>query len=280
MITSVFAAVLAITLAQQTDTTFAVQPGSRLQLDNMSGTAVIRVWGRDEIRVQARYSAPAQLRVRQQAGSVHMEAHRSGSRQGLRVDYDIIVPRNTPIRLDGVNLNATIEGVSGAIDIDNVEGSIRVSGTTGPVSVASVAGGITIEDVRGSVAVSTVNQGVRLRNVRGDITAATVNGSISMQGIEARRVEASTVNGLVEYSGSILDGGRYFLGTHNGRITMTVPERTNAAVSVTTRTGQVEAAFPVTISGTRSSRLDFTLGSGSARIELESFNGTVRLVRP
>jgi DUF4097 and DUF4098 domain-containing protein YvlB len=280
MMTTLFAAALALGLAQQTDTTFAVQPGSRLQLDNLSGTAIVRTWDRNAVRVQARYSMPAQLRVRQQGGRVSVGAERAGSGRGLRVDYEITVPRSTPVRLDGVNMNATVEGVTGAVEIDNVEGSIVVRGTTGTVTVASVAGGVTIENVRGNVAVSTVNQGVRLRNVRGDVQAETVNGSITMHGIDARLVEASTVNGIVEYAGTVLDGGRYYLGTHNGRITMTVPEQTNAAVTVTTRTGQVETAFPVTIGGTKDGRLSFTLGSGSARVELESFNGTVRLVRP
>jgi DUF4097 and DUF4098 domain-containing protein YvlB len=273
-------AALALGLAQQTDTTFSVQPGSRLELENLSGTAVVRTWDRTAIRVKARYSAPAQLQVRQQGGRVSVSAQRSGSGRGLSVDYEITVPRATPVRLDGVNMNVTVEDVRGAVGITNVEGSIVVRGTTGSVTVESVAGGVTVENVHGNVSVSSVNQGVRLRNVRGDVTAETVNGSITMQGIDARRVEASTVNGAVEFAGAILDGGRYYLGTHNGRITMTVPERTNASVTVTTRTGQVEAAFPVTISGTRDSRLSFTLGTGSARVELESFTGTVRLVRP
>jgi DUF4097 and DUF4098 domain-containing protein YvlB len=280
MMTPLIAAAFALGLAQQADTTFNVQPGTRLELDNVTGTAVVQTWDRAAIRVRARYSAPAQLRVRQRSGGVSVTAEPSTPGRGLRVEYEITVPRATPVRIDGLNVSATIDGVTGAVNVDNVEGSISVRRVTGRVEITSVSGGVTVDDVRGNVAVSTVNQGVRLRNVRGDVSAETVNGSISMQGIDARVVEASTINGIVEYAGTVREGGRYYLGTHNGRITMTVPESANAAFTVSTNTGQVEAAFPVTIRGDRSSGLSFTLGSGSARVELETFNGTVRLVRP
>jgi DUF4097 and DUF4098 domain-containing protein YvlB len=281
ILTAILAVTFAAGMVQQNDTTFAVQPGTRLELENMSGSAVVRAWDRNAIRVQARYSAAARLRIRQRDGRVQVTAEpRGGGFRGLRVDYEITVPRTSPVHLEGINLSAIIEGVNAAVGVDNVEGTITVRGTTGPVSVASVSGGVTIENVRGNVSASTVNQGVVLRGVRGDVSAETVNGGITMQGVEARRVEASTINGLVEYSGTIVNGGHYFLGTHNGRITMTVPEQSSASFSVTTRTGQVEAAFPGSITGTGAGSLNFTLGAGGARVELESFNGTVRLVRP
>ena len=44
--------------------------------------------------------------------------------------------------------------------------------------------------------------------------------------------------------------------------------------------GDFESAFPVTITERHGKRFEFTLGNGSARVELESFSGTIRLVRP
>jgi hypothetical protein len=51
-------------------------------------------------------------------------------------------------------------------------------------------------------------------------------------------------------------------------------------VSVSTFQGDFESAFPVTLTEHRGKRFDFTLGGGSARLDLESFGGTIRLVRP
>jgi DUF4097 and DUF4098 domain-containing protein YvlB len=94
-------------------------------------------------------------------------------------------------------------------------------------------------------------------------------------------VDASTVNGDIFYAGPIRSGGRYSLSTHNGDITLTVAEGTSANVAVSTFNGEFESEFPVPLSGTRKGKgFNFTLGSGSAQVTLESFQGTIELVRP
>jgi DUF4097 and DUF4098 domain-containing protein YvlB len=265
------------------DTTFAVQPGSRLQLEIFTGSATIRTWDRSAMRIVATYSRPAQLRVRQSGGVVRVEAERPGSLTGpvgLNVRYEITVPRNFSVNVEGMSSDVMVDGLQGNIVIENVEGAVRVSDVTGSVEVTSVSGAVTLEDIRGDVRVQTVNQGARVSRVRGNVNVETVNGGIQLQRIESRSVQASTINGAVEYNGSVLDGGRYYLGTHNGRITFSVPENANATLEITTRVGQVDSAFPVRIGSTRNGVVTIPLGNGSARVELESYNGTVRLVRP
>ncbi len=50
-------------------------------------------------------------------------------------------------------------------------------------------------------------------------------------------------------------------------------------MSVSTYDGDFEADFPVSVTTTKR-RFTFTLGSGSARVELESFDGNIHLRRP
>jgi hypothetical protein len=52
-------------------------------------------------------------------------------------------------------------------------------------------------------------------------------------------------------------------------------------VAVSTFSGEFESEFPVPIRGTRKGKgFNFTLGGGSAQVTLESFQGTIQLVRP
>ena len=90
------------------------------------------------------------------------------------------------------------------------------------------------------------------------------------------------MNGDVEYDGPIHDGGRYALSSHNGDITIAVAPTANAAVAVSTFGGEFESDFPVTMTeGRKGKRFSFTLGKGGgAQIDLESFQGTIRLARP
>jgi hypothetical protein len=89
------------------------------------------------------------------------------------------------------------------------------------------------------------------------------------------------VNGSVVYEGTIHADGVYSFSSHNGPLTITVPQGTNAQVNVSTFSGNFSAGFPVSfrqVHGDKSFK--FELGTGGARIELNSFNGTIRLVRP
>jgi DUF4097 and DUF4098 domain-containing protein YvlB len=122
---------------------------------------------------------------------------------------------------------------------------------------------------------------VQVSNSSGEIKAETVNGEITLDGVNAATVDASTINGDITYAGPIVNGGRYGLSTHNGDILVTVPEATSANVAVSTFNGEFESEFPVPLSGTRKGKgFNFVLGSGSAQVTLESFQGTIQLVRP
>ena len=102
-----------------------------------------------------------------------------------------------------------------------------------------------------------------------------------MSGIESGRVTAETVNGEVSYEGSIRSDGWYRFSTHNGPIDLTIPEGTGATFTASTFNGTLQTGFPVTLSEAKEGKeFSFTLGSGGARIELESFNGTMSIRRP
>jgi hypothetical protein len=275
-------AALALVLAQQpqTDTTFAVRPGGRLEIDAHGASANVRTWDRDAIRIQASHTTTIRVRIRERAGTVAIEADRRNGGPATGVRYDVTVPRRFDIAMDGVNVVADVDGVQGTVKVENVEGAIMIRNVTGNIDVESVSGSILVDNVRGDVRASSVNQRVLLTAIRGNIDVETVQGSIVMRGIDAGSVEASTVNGVIEYDGVIRDSGRYSLSTHNGRVIMSVPEQANATFDISTFNGTIDAAFPVAVRNMRNRTVAFTLGSGSARVEIESFNGSIQLTRP
>jgi DUF4097 and DUF4098 domain-containing protein YvlB len=279
MITALLAGALVLgAQQQQMDTTFAVRPGGELRLEAMNGAVTVGTWDRDAMRVRARHSGRALIELDRSGSDVTIEVAHRGMPHS--VTFDITVPRTYDVDIEGINLRIDITGIRGSATLENAEGAIVVRDVTGPVDIESVSGAVTIENVRGDIAVTNVNQAIRITGTRGRIEAEAVNGSIVMQRVDAMSVEASTINGIVEYSGTVHDGGSYFLATHNGRITMGIPEQANARVAIEARNGRVESEFPVRVGSTVAREFSFTLGSGSARIELESYNGTINLVRP
>lgn len=266
------------TSQQQMDTTFAIRPGGELRLEAVNGSVTIDTWDRDAMRVRARHNGRTVIELERSGSDVSIDAQHRGMPQA--VTFEVTVPRNYRIDIEGMSLQITVAGLRGAAMLENAHGAIVVRDVTGPVDIESVSGGVTVENVRGDIVVSTVNEAIGISGSRGNIDASTANGSIVMRNIDSRSVYASTINGLVEYVGSVYDDGDYFLGTHNGRITMSIPAQANARVGIETRNGRVESDFPVRVEGAREGEHGFTLGSGSARIDLESYNGTIHLVRP
>jgi DUF4097 and DUF4098 domain-containing protein YvlB len=103
---------------------------------------------------------------------------------------------------------------------------------------------------------------------------------VTLERITSANVSVTTVNGDLVYDGTIQENGQYSFNTHNGDIDITVPPTASATVDVGTFNGEFETAFPVMLTKTSRNRFSFVLGKGSSRLNLESFQGTIRLHRP
>src|SRR5204863_53072 len=124
-----------------------------------------------------------------------------------------------------------------------------------------------ISNFGGEIAVKTWNRnGVRGMAEHSSRDRIRVDASDQVVRVNA---EANTVNGDITYDGTIKDGGRYRVGTHDGDVRVSVTDKANVSVSVSTFNGDFSACFPVQLTGKTKHRFNFTLGSGSARLELE-----------
>ena len=266
--------------AVEMDRTIDVQPGTRLQLDNHFGNVTIRTWDRSAVRVQGRHPIGTTVEVQPGGSLLTIEADRPGGPTNP-VTYTLTVPADMPIEVEVIQGDVDVAGTRAGMDIQSVHGNITVVGGGDVLALESVQGRIKVTGARGRVNVGTVNQGIELIDIRGDVQAEAVNGPIHMRGVEAGRVSAETVNGSVSYEGSIRNDGWYRFSTHNGGIELTIPSNVGATFTASTFNGTLHTAFPVTLHEAKEGKeFTFTLGSGGARIELESFNGTMSIRRP
>ena len=266
--------------------TVDVTKGTRLVLSNQAGEVVVRSWDQDRVRIQASHGARETISAETTDNTLRIRTARAtGSRgPGGLVDYQITVPRWMPVNLTGTYLDATIEGTQAEVTVETVHGNAKVTGGNGAVSLRSVEGVITVDKASGRVQATTVNEGIRITNSSGEINAETTNGDIFIDNAQTSNLEAFTVNGEVTFNGTIRDAGVYKLGTHNGDIRVGLGGANNATIFVRTFQGDFTADFPVQLpegqnARSGSKRFNFTLGSGSARMELQSFGGDIVLAR-
>jgi DUF4097 and DUF4098 domain-containing protein YvlB len=284
--TALLAALLAQTAqaqarSPQTDETLTVTRGARLTINNFAGDVVVHTWDRDTVHVVARHQTRTRVRIRPSAAGVVITASGDMGPAGS-VDYDITAPAWMPVKVDGTYCFITVEGTQAEVSAESVRGDITIKGGSGFVSAKSVEGSVVVDGARGKLAVSSVNEHIDITDASGDITAEAINGAIKLQGISSKSVDVSTVNGTITYQGNIADGGHYSFATHNGNLSLDIPERSNATVSVRTYDGSFRSAFASLQPSSRSDlqrgkRVTMTMGTGSADVTLESFGGVIRV---
>ena len=277
---AIIGALLALSLVQQTDTLIAVDGATALDVESAGGRISVTTWDRQEIRIRADHSRGAAIVVRRRgSGSISVEAELEMGGFGSIVDFDITVPASLDLSLEGWSTDVSVEGSNGEIDVETRAGDITISGGSGSITAETVAGEIRIDGAAGVIKANSVAEDVRVSNSSGEVYVETVGGSIILEGLSATVVEAASVGGRVSFEGAVVDGGEYLLISHGGTVSITIPEASNASVTFASVHGNVSSDFPGTPELERGARNTFTIGSGGAHIEAETFGGRIVLRR-
>lgn len=263
--------------APASDQTVDVAQGTRLTVENQAGEVVMRTWDRNAVRVIGRHNPRTRVNLHQSGGVLQI-----GNRGGMgAIDYEITVPAWMAVKVSGHYNYIELNGMGAEVTAENVRGDIDIRGGRGFVTAKSIEGKIRISGTQGKVTASTVNDDLAVENAAGELNVETTNGNITLTGIQASAVSVATINGRVIYSGGLADNGRYSFITHNGRIELRVQQNPNATFYVRSYSGSFRQSVGLKPQGEpRSGRRNtYVGGNGSAQVELESFNGSVRVLQ-
>jgi len=279
-VTLAAATLLSLAPQRQTDTIIAVPAGASLSVNNFGGGITVHGWNENRVKVHGETGRRGRVEVSLVGNTVVVK---TGSREGAPsvIDLEISAPQSMALTLSGTYADITVDGMQGAISAETVNGEVNVKGGKGIITLQSIQGGVTLADASGRIEVNSVNEDVELTNVSGEIKVETTNGEVMLSGIQSSSVDAGTINGDVTYEGTVTDGGSYSFGSHNGDISVSIPERANVTITTATANGDIDASFPLPLTNTTGRhRKTFKIGTGSARMELESFQGDINMRRP
>jgi DUF4097 and DUF4098 domain-containing protein YvlB len=127
--------------------------------------------------------------------------------------------------------------------------------------------------------VETVNGGVNISGVSGKVVAESVNGDLDVSDL-AGDVGLSTVNGSIEAEFTTLgDEQRVKVETVNGRVTINLPANADVDISADTLNGGINAKdFGLKADkGFVGSDLNGKIGDGSARLNIDTVNGSIKI---
>jgi hypothetical protein len=261
------------------DTTFAVRQGQRLDVDNFSGSITVTAWSDDRIRISAPSSSDA---FSVDAGSITVHVSTQAEDHGGPGDSELTiqVPAWMELEMSGNEVGISASGTRANVKANTVQGDVTIDGGEGAIEATSVEGDLTISNVKGRVDLSTVEGKVDLRNISGTgLEIETVDGDIDMTAVSSTNISASSVDGDITWGGTLSPTGTYRFSTHDGDLLLGIAGEPDATFSVETFDGSFDSDWPVRLSGTSQRKMTFTLGSGRARVELSSFDGTISLKR-
>ena len=136
-----------------------------------------------------------------------------------------------------------------------------------------------------TVDLRTINGGVRLNGLSGEIHAKTTNGGVRGENIVASSIEASAVNGGIEFRfDSPLDSTDTLqLETVNGGVTLELPSESKATIAARCVNGGVHVdgldiqKEEQSNDFDRRRRLNGTMNGGGARVTMSTTNGGIHL---
>ncbi|HST53981.1 MAG TPA: DUF4097 family beta strand repeat-containing protein [Pyrinomonadaceae bacterium] len=236
---------------------------------------------------------------------------------GSTSTLELMVPRGASVNIQARDGHVEIADVAEA-HVQSLSGDVDISRASRSVEVSCLSGDISLEDSSGPVRLAAISGNVEARNVRtiaqGDsFEAKSTSGDVTLEGIAHSQVNGSTVSGGVIYTGALARGGVYDFRTISGDVTLELPADSSFTVHAKVfQGGDIVTDFPIkTLTGTNTStqsdaqswptpptppdgrkpgkskppkdesqtRLDGTVGTGDAVVNLSSFNGSVRLKR-
>jgi hypothetical protein len=163
--------------------------------------------------------------------------------KSVSVSLDIVVPNKTDLKLLTHN---------GAVKITDIKGRLDATTHNGKIITENIAGATTLKTRNGSI---TCNE------TSGDSHLISHNGSVKM-------FYTSNAPSVCDIS----------MITHNGSIELVTPPDYSAQVKASTNNGSINTNLPITVVGKVSkSKLTGTIGAGEGRLQLETYNGSIRI---
>jgi len=244
-ITALFVASIAVASVKDTEEfTFKINDGGRISLENINGD--IRITGYE-------------------GDTVIIIANKKAGKQEYMDELKIIIDADDDyIRIETRHPRNKGSWMNWG---NNHSGSVSY--------VMTVPAGVNLDKI------STVNGDIEISSMSGKVKAETVNGDLFASGLTSD-VDLETVNGGVDAEFDSLSGNqRVSAEAVNGKIVLRLPADTSARVHAETVNGSINAKdFDLVIDkGFVGRECDGDIGSGEARISLDTVNGSISIVK-
>lgn len=257
--------------AHHLEKTFSVEGHPVVTVRNAQGKIQVKAWQRSEVAIVADHTSQrVEVDAEQRGNQIELLTHvldENVAPTELTANYLISVPEETELQ------------------IKNDDGSVYVERVTGDITIDTVAATVEVQENSGYLAVRTLSGSFFCRHCAGRIDFNSISGNAQLLQPISSGVHAQTNSGNLLFDGEFLSGGTYALRNMSGLIEVRFSDNDSLNLTATSVNGHVENQANLKPETHRSphqfgkfaSSFSGTLNQGLARVELTSFNGTIRI---
>jgi hypothetical protein len=196
---------------------------------------------------------------------------------------DILANRIGSLRVETRNGDVSVRGVKNSLVVRSLNGDVDTADIGGSVEIAATSGDINVQNVGANVRANSASGDIQVACAKNRVEVNTASGSLALSGIGGD-VDGTTASGSVIFRGQIRANGRYTLKSLSGEVEMFIqPDPPGFTATLTTYSGEIETQFELKINspirGPINRRVTGVYGNGQAQLALDSFSGTVRIVK-
>jgi hypothetical protein len=189
------------------------------------------------------------------------------------------------IELAGVEGEILSSATSGNIQVRDLKGKISLEGTSsdmqvknldGDLSIDCTSGTVNIEESKGSLKSSQTSGDLEGRGLTGDVNITTTSGDISIEQTEVG-LDLNSTSGNIEAKTRISSSKNYYLKTTSGEIYLSISKGAQADLKIGTTSGEIGMNVPMVLKNASRYLLSGKLGSGGAKIEIETVSGDINI---
>jgi DUF4097 and DUF4098 domain-containing protein YvlB len=250
---------------------FKVEAHPVVTIHNPNGTVTVRAWTKSDVMVVAkRATTEVEVDAEQTGNRVDIQTRQvadTASPDDLRTDFEISVPEDAELQ------------------IHNDSGGVNVSNVLGDMNVETIAAGVDLEDTGGYLTVKTVGGSFQCLRCAGRLEVSSISGNFKLIDLRSYYVRAQTSEGNILFNGSFLPNATYVLKNYSGAIEVRFSPGDSFDLSATSLKGKVHNEANLTPSSHHhfiprfGNALFGSYNSGRARVELNSFDGTINILK-
>ena len=271
---------------QQINKRVNVAPDATVEVSNVQGSVTITTWDRNEVELVAYLENDRdELEFEATERNVRIEVERPNGKYGRDDEDDAYLTLRVPSRarlvVDTVSAEIGVTGARGEQSLESVSGEVRTQAFDAPVRATSVSGEVTVTGNGGKAGVTTENVSgtSTVTGIRGNYHGEVVSGEINAVIAAAQQLELSSVSGDISLQAELTPTARVEMGSVSGVITLKIKAPVNADFDIESFSGDIENCFGQKARDTSKyapgSELNFTQGSGGARVEIETLSGEI-----